>query len=75
MRKIINVLKWMLIIFFIAVLIIYFGLYPWIKSKFTADDVDVARKDKFVQLFSGTELEWLNIMSFLMMLEGNLVIM
>lgn len=59
MRKIINIFKWMLIILFIIVLIIYFGLYPWIKSKFTADDVDAARKDKFVQLFSGAELEFI----------------
>ena len=59
MRKIINVLKWMLIILFIVVSIIYFGVYPWIKSKFTADDVYVARKDQFVQLFSSAELEFM----------------
>ena len=56
MRKIISVLKWLLIILFIIVSIIYFGLYPWIKSKFTTDDVDVARKDEFIQLFPGAKL-------------------
>ncbi|MCH7312195.1 hypothetical protein [Acinetobacter sp. ANC 4805] len=49
----------MLIILFIIVSIIYFGLYPWVKSKFTAGDVDVTRKDKFIQLFSGAELEFM----------------
>ena len=61
MRKIISVLKWLLIILFIIVSIIYFGLYPWIKSKFTTDDVDVARKDEFIQLFPGAKLEFMGV--------------
>lgn len=49
-----------IILWFLAVLIIFiFLVLPWFKSTFTKDQVEVAKKDQFIQLLGGAKLEFL----------------
>ena len=49
-----------IILWFLAVLTIFiFLVLPWFKSTFTKDQVEVAKKDQFIQLLGGAKLEFL----------------